>query len=78
MDDTLPNKMRYVAGALGNGHHPPGAKHLLIDGAQKIEQLEAENAQLRDALRLEEEARQARAQRWTGPEPAIDSDPWAV
>lgn len=45
---------------------------------QMLTQAKAENAQLRDALRLEEEARQARAQRWTGPEPAIDSDPWAV
>ncbi len=48
------------------------------DAADRIEQLEEENARLRDALRLEEEARRTRAQRWTGPEPAIDSDPWAV
>ena len=63
MDDTLPNKMRYVAGALGNGHHPPGAKHLLIDGAQKIEQLEA----LCEKLRMEAEAwaQEARTQKST-------------
>lgn len=71
---TVQECYQAVTGATGEPGDWNGAQPVV----ERIKALEDENARLRDALRLEEEARRTRAQRWTGPEPAIDSDPWAV